>query len=853
MAIVKIPKEREEYFTLTTHPDVIYVSGCNPSVVEGAMSLRGRSSPIVKEYIAVNAYYELTDDWRAGTTSRPWNLSDFDIPTSLGTACWYRAVADFYETTANISKYIKVYMAAANAAPRSISDTKNIYITRFDTPFLFNSTAIKKSIIQNNLMKFYESRYDLCEMSYTNYHTLNFFSAPDVAGAPEVGENARLPDDSAIIYQNFGGGRPPDTNPYYVTGAFSIHCYLNARYTNERIGSTFNPYTAGTIMHLSSSYALSLISGSRRDQNGNVNGYRLMLQLSHSADIAPRDVNINAVDAGTNSYPNDLIFLTEDNSISRNYWHSVAVRWGTKEYNMGTGSIDIDSVAMSTFVIPSGSILPPAHISPPKGLFVGNYREGPPGPKQDGKFFNAKARIREGINPSIDMGSDSDNQDPTTVTLRHPLNAEIHEVKIYDKYLTNKDIIDVSKTSPKNYKNLKFYVPPLFTHDFKNDIRDTLLSQTRFYPTASIHPFNTMFSFNVGGFDFNLEKHTIDNANGYKPRLYKLTGSADIPVPSAGLTANEAMYRQGTLKKRNLTCLPCDNGKFKPDYPSGPGLGQSFKKVKRQNGCPDPSIIPLDPMVSDSHALAGLPVVTAKALWLESMASMADFEAEPSPDDPSPIVYGVLPAMVDPLGVVTGEKPASFSSPIFTIFQKMRDTSSREICFFNISNIYYGNKILENTFFVNDEDLSGSDGKVKITLRDNGRGGLYRCDASTKHPQWANIGNILYEEGIVFVKSPILTLFGKDKFETKFKGEQNIHIKSLNIKIPAGMMNSSSNPGYKILSASESPSDIGERFVYIDSINIHDENLNVIMRGTLAQPIKKRVDDEMVIRFKMDF
>jgi len=130
---------------------------------------------------------------------------------------------------------------------------------------------------------------------------------------------------------------------------------------------------------------------------------------------------------------------------------------------------------------------------------------------------------------------------------------------------------------------------------------------------------------------------------------------------------------------------------------------------------------------------------------------------------------------------------------------------------------------------------------------------LYRCDASTEHAMWSNVGNIFYEEGLVFIKSPILTMFGKDKFETKFKGQQDIHVSTINVHVPAGMMNSSSNPGYTALSASESPSDIGERFVYIDSVNIHDENLNVIMRGTLAQPIKKRVKDDLVIRFKMDF
>ena len=67
------------------------------------------------------------------------------------------------------------------------------------------------------------------------------------------------------------------------------------------------------------------------------------------------------------------------------------------------------------------------------------------------------------------------------------------------------------------------------------------------------------------------------------------------------------------------------------------------------------------------------------------------------------------------------------------------------------------------------------------------------------------------------------------------------------------MFNSSSNPTYTQMSASDKPVDQGRKFIYIDSLNIHDENLNVIARTSLAQPIKKMVEDNMVIRFKMDF
>ena len=156
-------------------------------------------------------------------------------------------------------------------------------------------------------MVFYDSTFDLCEMSYTNYHTLNFFSAPNTAGSPSVGDISRVPDNSALIYQNFStdSGKP---RPYSPSGSFSFDFYINPRYTSEP-GQSF---TAGTIMHLSSTFALSLVSGSQTGKDGTPSAFRLMLQLSHSADIPPSEVNVDSL--GT--YPRDLIFLSPDNSLN---------------------------------------------------------------------------------------------------------------------------------------------------------------------------------------------------------------------------------------------------------------------------------------------------------------------------------------------------------------------------------------------------------------------------------------------------------------------------------------------------------------------------------------------------------
>jgi len=132
-------------------------------------------------------------------------------------------------------------------------------------------------------------------------------------------------------------------------------------------------------------------------------------------------------------------------------------------------------------------------------------------------------------------------------------------------------------------------------------------------------------------------------------------------------------------------------------------------------------------------------------------------------------------------------------------------------------------------------------------------GSLYRADCKTPHAKWASVGNIFYDEGICFIKSPHPPCFGKNHHEIKFKGENTAQVLTINVPAPRDMINSSSNPSFLPVSASLLESDIGNDLVYITGVNIHDENLNVIMRANLAQPIVKRITDEYMFKIKMDF
>jgi len=522
----------------------------------------------------------------------------------------------------------------------------------------------------------------------------------------------------------------------------------------------------------------------------------------------------------------------------------VCIRWGGNLVNDGTGSIRVDS-SEYLFTIPSSSILPPSHVST-NALVIGNYYEAS-ADSDEGDFFNRNAGTNEGVYP-YEWGRVSG--DPDNFLFDHPLNAEVHDLKIFNDYIKGSKVEYNKKYGQRSFgtkmgqDRLMFYVPPLFVQSSKT--RESLITPFQTETKWTKHPFNTTFSFGVGGYLINLPNFTREFVQGSYPRLYNLTAST-IDTTVLDITANGYVFGTGSIRKRNLTILPNDNGMFVPDYDllrSGT-VNTDMSQFTSVYGGLDLSRININEMVATSSAFSGLSTVSSKGVDAAVQGDSLTLPDDTSSDSMASQIAGVTP---DSMG-----NSDSTSGPILTIYQRTRDPSSNEISIFDISNLYYGNRILPGSFYLTDPNVTGSGGKVKIRIRDNEKGGLYRADCLTSHAKWANVGTILYHEGIAVVKSPHIAYFGKNEFEASFKGEQNIHMLTVNIPAGVGEFNSSSNPQYKVLSASLDANDKDSRFVYITGLNLHDDNLNVIMRGNLAQPVLKRQEDEFMIRFKMDF
>lgn len=676
--------------------------------------------------------------------------------------------------------------------PRS---SRKVSIIRFEPSFGFTSDTLRKNVIKDVLYPFHAVAYPSAYWGYTNYLSLNFISGSDFG-------------PRALAYAS-----PATTTGSYLfpDGEFTIEGYIKPSYRGN------GEYHAGCIMHMSSSFSLFIVSGSDVDYLGRPNSFRLMLHLSQSANFDPGSVSLS-VPNNQRTFPNDLIFLSGD-EIKFNGWHHFAVRWGSK-VNFGTGSFVIDGIKSAEFVVPSSSIQQVTPSSPtltPDALFIGSRYEGPneTGNALRGLFNDATAAIEGFTQP---YGPESEDE-PTNYSLKNPLGAELHELRIWSEYKDIELIQSGANRTPSDTSSLKFHLPVVF-RDY-SPTRSLLYTPFQTFTGNTSTPVVPELEFAVGGRMVNVENHVRDEVSLAFPRLLNLTASL-AQVTTEQLEANQILFGIKQNAARNLFILPCDNGKFVPNYVAL----QKYSTGSRFEG-PGP---------------ASLSTVSMRNLISSSIGTLEGLEMNDS----------LLSVICGP-----GPEDLSIAKPdvsSLTIYQRTKDADSNLVTMFDASNLFYGNRIHPGTFTINDSSLSGSSGLLSVTLKDNGLGGLYRADASTEHARWANVGSILYEEGIATVVDPYFgELFGRNQFEVNFRGEHTIPVLENSFVIPAWQVFSSSMPSYMELTASDYANEQYTGFVNITRMNMHDSNLNVIARAELSQPIQKRINDKLLMRVKFDF
>ena len=682
---------------------------------------------------------------------------------------------------------------------------KTLEIVRSTPPlFLTSSNDVATGTFEFNTLRHvlfphYATAYPSAYWGYANYLCLNFVSG------------STFSNDAALIYAN-----PTGSNGFALltpSGAFTLETYIKP---TARVSGT---YHAGTIFHVSSSFALSIVSGSSVDPHGRPASFRLMLQLSHSANIPPSSVDL-AVANNARTFPQDLIFLS-DESITFNGWHHAAVRWGGSSVDSGTGSFFIDGVRSGDFSIPSSSVTQTDYIPEnSNALFIGNYYEGVNNSSNAIKgFFDTTTAGIEGFTAPF-------TSPPAfpAYTMRHGLGAEIHEVRLWGSYRSAEQIVSGTLTGYPSESGPLFYLGPHFVHESPD--RNVLLTPFLAVNSSSINtPFARQLSLGFGGHIINTENHLREMVTGYYPRHLNMTASTAVSAP-AGLTVNDILFATSSVVRKNILVMPCDNGKFTPRWEN---LFTSSLTPHYRFG--NPGFVDVSKLSTGSGNTSGLPSSAYDLSGLISLLGSA--------------------SLIEASAATTIE---GNSTDELLGFVSTKNDSSYLATLFDASNIFYGSKIHPGTFEIVDPSFTGSEGLLSVRLRDNGMGGLYRADATTPHAKWNSVGTLLYEEGLAVVTSPYLgDLYGKDSFSVKFRGEQPITVLSTNVTVPAFQINSSSLPSYLPLTASNYANEDGNPMTYITRVNLHDENLNIVGKAELAQPIAKRFTDKFVIKVKFDF
>lgn len=180
----------------------------------------------------------------------------------------------------------------------------------------------------------------------------------------------------------------------------------------------------------------------------------------------------------------------------------------------------------------------------------------------------------------------------------------------------------------------------------------------------------------------------------------------------------------------------------------------------------------------------------------------------------------------------------------------------------SIPQIYYDREILSGSFSASDYD---ADGNLR-ELFDDGRGGIYSGTLSG-----TLVGNIFYSEGLVVLKGGGLNdeansnEFGQAQtsgsiWKTSFKGTHKVPVKIFRCRAPAGDLNASTNSTFFHVPSGSTDVNRYRReavlsvpHTYISAVGIYNDDYELVALAKLAQPIKKKEEEDVQIRLRFDF
>lgn len=718
----------------------------------------------------------------------------------------YDASQQFISGSSNISSLMESYLEKVSESGINGAQLSTTYPVRLSSPPSVVEGPLDGALtdrsewlnfqrrsVSHFLIPEQRTQNSLSFNAYVNYNSLNFVSSSNFGTS------------SALIFPNFQNS--DGTRDYTPDGPFTIDFFIKPKAPTDEIEN----FRAGTVFHVSSSICVSLVSGSSLGIDRKPDKFRILLQLSQSADISPSEIDASSLPS---AFPSDLIFSSPE-ILNRDSWHRVTIRWGTQERSYGTGSIQIDS-NVTKFAVPSASIS--TYLSS-EALVVGNYYAGP---DRVGKFFNTIASALYGTQVDPIPGT----FDPTGYELSHCLNAELHHLSFFKRFVSDTELENINSLFLKSPENNgpAFFLPPYFSSSIPADVF-TYSTPSVIEAQSTDSPVSYQMALGYNSTLVNLQNFTIDFARTKQSRAHNMSEGVAVSSPFDSRDGNidQLIMSQQPNRARNFLVLPCDDGNFTPSF---------------------------QPLENDTSRFQNIGIGTSSMLI--SMDNLAP--AGVYPDGP----YYSLVAF-DDLNYDGTDSPylplyqdVNYRTTLGTTLTKKPDSSSNRTIIFSIPSIYYMTRIVPGTFAITDRAMSGSGG-LTMTLRDDSRGNLYRSSTSTHPAAWNRVGSIFYDHGIVAIISPHLSFFGRESFELSFRGEMRKTVANFSVPATSDSFNKSNNKTYKSFPPTNLISEQAEDFIYVGGINLHDENFNIVMRANLSQVVQKREGDEITFRLRYDF
>jgi len=728
-------------------------------------------------------------------------------------------------------------------------------------------------IAERSLSKYYAASNSKYGSKYTNYSCFNFF-----------------PTDykSTVMYPNVD-------EVYNTSDNFTIEFYVKI---NHNTGSN-------TVMHLPRDFCVTIISGSETDHRGYPERYAIAslhgVKANHVQSLRPDNITDYA---GGEDHIRQSDFV-----LKPERWHHCAIRYDstfkTLEYLIDTLSVGKHQLAAAPTTSRGMPLILGAHYSgttPNLKIMSASWDQGSPNDFRsnadkaysDSGFTNFaninlhEIRLWNKYLSRADIISGSIRGYTGSAPELSTMGLQMYVPCLYDadkiRNTTNvitgdlpehrTDLISGSVNSEAMIvSGTQAQVEPYAAFDWQlavgslnPELRSLSEHFENSYPRALERiyrtPYNTNHA-NIGGFaNMNIQNFSKDFVNTVFPVTHHMSESLHNRTVSSAeywhsLTQKNTHVITSSFldlpqhQKRNCFILPCDNGNFRPGYGVLTNITGTIYLTENGETINTKNIGDLDNILDSRLFFIDEAFSVTDGFMSTGHGSTIEQQADSRYNNGLETIITAEEMEVSATGDIIWPSVLVPTAADLRSFFDAQDFTGNLVTVITIPQLFYGDKIRPESFQLKSYLHTGD--KSEIILKDDGEGNLYRSQTSGSVATWNSVGDIFYNEGMVYIRNPSLYAIGDQNLDISFEGVNAINAHEVNVFAYPGLVNSSSNPNYNKLIPSSNENETADEFVYISTVYLHDDNLNVIGKAKMAQPVIKRSENKYLFRLRIDF